>query len=56
MGAGWVSPAEFWSLHPTEFWWLLEAKRPARMYGSMTETEVREIYHETYGPLDDGTS
>jgi len=28
IGAGWVSPSEFWRLHPQEFWWLYEAKMP----------------------------
>jgi hypothetical protein len=31
-------------------WWLLKAKKPTRMFGRMTEDEVREIYEETYGP------
>jgi hypothetical protein len=30
-------------------WWLVEAAQPVRMYGSMTEDEVREIYEEAYG-------
>ena len=34
---------------PVELFWLLEAKQPAKMYGSMTEQEVAEIYAETYG-------
>jgi hypothetical protein len=36
-------------MHPIEFWWLVEAKQPVRMYGSMTEAEVQQIYEETYG-------
>ena len=44
-----MSPSEFWSLHPTEFWWLVEANRPVKMYGDMTEDQVRQIYEETYG-------
>jgi hypothetical protein len=23
-----ISPSEFWGMHPTEFWWLAEAKAP----------------------------
>jgi hypothetical protein len=23
-----LSPSEFWALHPTEFWWIAEAKAP----------------------------
>lgn len=45
---GW-QPSEFWALHPIEFYWLMEAKRPTKMYGSMTEAEVAEIYDEAYG-------
>lgn len=26
VGAGWVTPGEFWKLHPFEAYWLLEAK------------------------------
>ena len=39
----------FWALHPTEFWWLAEAHKPVKMYGSMTEDDVAEIYQEAYG-------
>lgn len=24
----WVSPAEFWNLHPDDFWWIYEAHNP----------------------------
>ena len=33
---------------PAEFWWLYEVKRPKKMYGSMTEDDVRTIYEEDY--------
>ncbi len=45
-----MSPSEFWRLHPAEFWWLVAASRPVKMYGKMTEHEVRAIYEATYGP------
>jgi hypothetical protein len=45
----WVTPAEFWGLHPTEFWWLVESKKPVKMYGKKSESEVAEIYEKTYG-------
>lgn len=34
----------------------MEAKRPVKMYGKLTESEVRELYEDTYGPIseDDG--
>lgn len=42
VGAGWVSPSEFWRLHPEEFWWLYESKMPpppedrwARLYAQL---------------------
>lgn len=44
-----MTPAEFWRLHPIEFYWLADMNRPKRMYGQMTEDEVRQIYEETYG-------
>jgi hypothetical protein len=47
-----VTPGEFWALHPTEFWWLAEAHRPVKMYGSMSEDDVAQIYEETYGVPD----
>lgn len=45
-----LAPSEFWRLHPEEFWWSVEARTPVRMYGSMTENEVAEIYRKAYGP------
>jgi hypothetical protein len=47
-----VQPSEFWSMHPWEFWALVEAHTDTQLYGSsktMTEAEVRQIYEETYG-------
>lgn len=41
--------AEFWAMTPAELWWFLEAKKPPKMYGAMSEDEVRQIYEETYG-------
>lgn len=48
-----MSPAEFWELHPDEIWWILDARRPAKMYGKMTEDEVRKIYEEDFGPIEE---
>jgi hypothetical protein len=47
-----MRPEDFWSLTPTEFWWLFDAKLPVKMYGSMTEYEVRYLYEKAYGPLE----
>jgi len=35
-----VTVKEFWRLHPKEFWWLFEANKPTKMYGSMTERDA----------------
>lgn len=40
-------------MHPTEFWWLMDANRSVKMYGNMTEYEVAEIYEEAYGPVEE---
>jgi len=48
-----MAPSEFWGLTPAEFYWILEAKRPLRMYGRMTEYEVDEIYQDAYGDTAD---
>ncbi|BCJ90044.1 hypothetical protein IZ6_07790 [Terrihabitans soli] len=39
-----MRPAEFWALHPTEFYWLLEVRREPVSYGSLTEAQVAELY------------
>jgi hypothetical protein len=33
-------------MHPTEFWWLADAKTPPKRYGSMAESDVAELYEE----------
>ena len=50
VGQGWMTRSEFWDCHPIELWWLLEAKKPVKMYGNMTEYEVKEIYEDEFGP------
>lgn len=47
-----MKPGDFWGLTPQEFWWILEAKRPVKMYLSMPEEEVRYLYEKAYGPLE----
>ena len=44
-----MSRDEFWRMDPAELWWLVEHHRPVKMYGSMTEDEVAQIYEEAYG-------
>ena len=44
-----MRPRDFWRLTPAEFWWLIDAKKPVKMYGKMSEAEVAQIYQETYG-------
>lgn len=48
-----MRPKDFWRLTPTEFWWLVEANKPVKMYGKMTEYEVKAIYEEAYGVIED---
>lgn len=40
---------DFWALHPKEFNWLVDATRPVKMYGSMTEDQVAAEYERVYG-------
>jgi hypothetical protein len=49
VGTGRIKPSEFWRLTPKEVWWFIEALKPIRMYGDMSESEVVEIYRKTYG-------
>lgn len=44
-----MRPKDFWKLTPIEAMWLVDAKKPVKMYGKMTEHEVAEIYRQTYG-------
>jgi hypothetical protein len=37
-------PETFWSMSPLEFWWMVDARRPSKKYGTLTEAEVEEIY------------
>lgn len=43
VGQGWVTPSDFWRLHPDEFWWLYEAKMPP---------DEAEKWAELYALLD----
>jgi hypothetical protein len=49
VGNGWLTIDQFWRATPTELFWLCEARQPVKMYGSMTEAEVRDIYEDAYG-------
>lgn len=42
-----MAPTEFWRLTPTDLFWLIDAKRPPKMYGSMTEDQVAELWEIT---------
>lgn len=44
-----MRPKDFWRLSREEFEWLVDAKKPVKMYGKMTESEVAEIYNDAYG-------
>ena len=39
-----LTPDVFWRLHPLEFWWMLDARRPRKAYGDLNEEEVAEMY------------
>ena len=36
-------------MRPSEVYWLIEARRPVKMYGLLTEQEAEQLYFETYG-------
>ena len=44
-----MRPKDFWRLHPTEFWWLYDLRKPVKMYGSLSESDVAELYQHAYG-------
>lgn len=44
-----MRPADFWRLTPAEFWLMVEAKKPVKMYGNLTEHQVAALYEEAYG-------
>lgn len=33
-------------MHPHELWWLIDAKRPQKMYGHLTESEMGDLYDD----------
>ena len=48
------NPVDFWKTHPTEFFWVAEAKveqnKPQTNYaGGMSSAEVAAIYEDAYG-------
>ena len=43
MGQGWVTPEQFWKMHPQEVWWLIDAKRPPKRYGHLVESEMNDL-------------
>jgi hypothetical protein len=49
VGNGWVTPRDFWHMHPQEVFWLIDAKKPVKMFGNMTEDEAEELYRQQYG-------
>ncbi len=47
VGTWGVSPDVFWRLDPRgDLWWLVEAKMPPKMYGSMRESDVATLHEE----------
>jgi hypothetical protein len=39
-------------MHPTEFFWLMDAKTPPKMYGNLTQQDVDELYEFAFGQKD----
>lgn len=39
-----IQPSEFWRMTPDEWWLVYDAKIGEPKYGSMTESEVEELY------------
>lgn len=33
-------------MDPAEVWWMVEALRPPKMYGSLPESEIAELWEE----------
>jgi len=49
-----MQPDIFWRMNPIEFWWMVDARRPKKKYGSMTEDEVEELFELVeQGAFDD---
>jgi len=45
VGAGWVSPSDFWKMHPDELWWLYQSKMPTlKKPDQLTESEYDALY------------
>lgn len=42
-------------MQPAEFWLIYEGRKPPKMYGSMTEAEVEDLYEWMYGAEDRNT-
>jgi uncharacterized membrane protein len=49
VGQGWVTRNEFWTLHPQEVYWLIDAKKQPVYYGDLSEEEAKELYEAQYG-------
>lgn len=51
VGNGWVTRKEFWTLHPQEVFWLIDAKKQPVYYGNLSEEEAKACYEEVKGVL-----
>lgn len=49
-----MTPEQFWRLNPVEFWWMLDARRPRKKYGSLSEDDVAELYDFLTEAEEDG--
>lgn len=39
-----MQPETFWSLHPLEWWWQYDARRPIRFVGGLDEETVEGLW------------
>lgn len=47
VGCGWITPSDFWRMHPDEIWWLYKAKTEKTKSESLelTESEYDDLYN-----------
>jgi len=38
-----IQPLDFWAMSVQDWWWLHDAKKPPKMYGSITESDVDRL-------------
>lgn len=41
-----IQPSEFWKMTMAEWWWVYDSKVGEPKYGSLTQSEVEELYED----------